>query len=324
MAKDLKGRELGVGISQRPDGLYTARYTSKNGKRVQKYFKKLQDCRKWIADVQFSEEHENVITADNPTVDAWFNYWMDNVKKQSVKNTTYETYSILYSKHVKNLIGEKLIKSVRPIDCQTVLNKMEEKSQSTTDIVRIIMSQMFDNAVENMLLAKNPVTKSVKVSNRSKKTKDTMTLEEQSVFLNNVESSNYANQFKLIFQTGMRIGEVCGLKWEDIDFTNKTLSINRTIVKVKCGLVANSPKSKAGKRTIPLTNEAVNILKNQKNKSRKTKINNIKWNGYVFLNSIGNPYTIDRCNNEMRTICEKSGIRIFTTHALRHLSLIHI
>ena len=53
MGKDLKGKELGVGISQRKDGMYTARFTGKNGIRKQKYFKKLQECRNWIADHVF-------------------------------------------------------------------------------------------------------------------------------------------------------------------------------------------------------------------------------------------------------------------------------
>ena len=60
MGKNLKGKELGVGISQRKDGLYTARFTGKDGRRKQKYFKKLQECRKWIADAQFADEHGDI------------------------------------------------------------------------------------------------------------------------------------------------------------------------------------------------------------------------------------------------------------------------
>ena len=72
MGKDLKGKELGVGISQRKDGLYTARFTGKDGKRKQKYFKKLQECRKWIADAQFEDEHGGINASSDMTVDAWF------------------------------------------------------------------------------------------------------------------------------------------------------------------------------------------------------------------------------------------------------------
>ena len=55
MGKDLKGKELGTGISQRKNGLYTGRFTRSDGKRVQKYFSKLKDCREWIAEEQYND-----------------------------------------------------------------------------------------------------------------------------------------------------------------------------------------------------------------------------------------------------------------------------
>jgi len=61
IGKDLKGKELGVGINQRKDGLYTARFTNKLGKRKQQYFKKLQEYRQWLADAQFQDEQGNVL-----------------------------------------------------------------------------------------------------------------------------------------------------------------------------------------------------------------------------------------------------------------------
>ena len=76
MGKNLKGKELGVGISQRKDGLYTARFTDKSGKRRQKYFKKLQECRNWLADVEFQDEHGGIDAFGDMTVDAWFGYWI--------------------------------------------------------------------------------------------------------------------------------------------------------------------------------------------------------------------------------------------------------
>lgn len=319
MAKDLRGKELGVGISQRPDGLYTARYTSKNGRRVQKYFKKLQDCRKWIADAQFSEEHENVITADNPTVDAWFEYWIENVKSNTVKNTTINTYKEIYKKHIKNVIGDRLMMDIRPLDCQNVLNLAAESSQSTIDIARIILSQIFEYAVENMLVSKNPITKSVKVSSRkSKKEKEAMTIQEQKIFLNGIRNSVFSAQYRLILQTGLRIGELCGLKWEDIDFSEKTLSVNRTIVEVNGEFFENTPKSKSGKRTIPLTSDALDILKKQKKKTGNTKITDIAWSGFVFVDETGKPYKRNRYQHEICRICKREGLKDFSNHSLRH------
>ena len=92
MGKDLKGKELGKGISQRKDGYYTARFRNRDGKDVQKYFKKLQDCRNWIAEARFQDEHGGIYAMQDMTVNAWAEYWLENIKKPNVKLQTYNGY----------------------------------------------------------------------------------------------------------------------------------------------------------------------------------------------------------------------------------------
>ena len=103
MGKDLKGKELGVGICQRKDGLYTARFTGKDGKRRQKYFKKLQECRKWIADAQFEDGHGDINASGDMTVDAWFEYWITEIKAKTVRWSTLSSYKDRYNKNIKEL-----------------------------------------------------------------------------------------------------------------------------------------------------------------------------------------------------------------------------
>lgn len=69
MGKDLKGKELGVGITQQKNGLYSARFVDKFGKRRQKRFKKLQECRQWIADAIYVNEHSNLLQATDILVE---------------------------------------------------------------------------------------------------------------------------------------------------------------------------------------------------------------------------------------------------------------
>ncbi len=96
MGKDLKGREFGVGICQRKDGLYTARFVSKRtGKSVQKYFPKLQECRKWYADAKFEDEHGGINASGDMTVTAWFNYWIENIKGDSIRPNTIRNLGIV-------------------------------------------------------------------------------------------------------------------------------------------------------------------------------------------------------------------------------------
>lgn len=155
MGKDLKGKELGVGISQRKDGLYTARFTNKLGKRKQQYFKKLQECRQWLADAQFQDEHGNVLQGENPTVDAWFDYWIENIKGQTIRDNTKRNYIERYERNIKPILGKMLIKDVKPIHCQSVLIEMSKTySNSMIEYCRVAMGAMFSSALENELIEK--------------------------------------------------------------------------------------------------------------------------------------------------------------------------
>ncbi len=106
MGKSLKGRELGIGISQRKDGLYTARFTGKDGKRHQKYFKKVQECRNWLADAQFQNEHGSISAWEDMTVSAWFDYWIENFKAGNIKTRTLQNYKDRFKHNIADCIGK--------------------------------------------------------------------------------------------------------------------------------------------------------------------------------------------------------------------------
>ena len=84
---------------------------------------------------------------------------------------------------------------------------------------------------------------------------------------------SYENQYRFVLQTGLRTGELAGLKWSDIDFKNRTMKIERTMeYRYSVGeWRVGPPKSKSGYRTIPLTDEAIRILENQKAKNKSLK-----------------------------------------------------
>lgn len=101
MGKDLKGRELGVGIVQRKDGLYTARFVDKRGKRKQKYFHKIQECRQWLAEASYVDQHSDLSAGENMTVDSWFTYFIDEVKGNTIRPNTRRNCMERYEKNIK-------------------------------------------------------------------------------------------------------------------------------------------------------------------------------------------------------------------------------
>ena len=133
MGKSLKGKELGVGISQQTNGLYVARFTDRFGRRKSKRFKKLQECRQWIADATYIDEHSDLENATDMLVDAWFEYWID-LKKKTVRPNTVRNYSERYERNIKNVIGNKLLTEVKPIHCQKIFSDMADEGYKTTTI----------------------------------------------------------------------------------------------------------------------------------------------------------------------------------------------
>ncbi len=322
MGKDLKGKELGVGITQQKNGLYSARFVDKFGKRRQKRFKKLQECRQWIADATYVDEHSSILQATDIIVDAWFDYWID-IKKKTVRPNTVRNYTERYNRNIKKIIGKMLLSEVKPLHCQKIFSDMADEDYRTTTIyqTRIALFNMLEFAKENDVIRYNPCKKSVKSDmGKPSQKKEALTVDIQKVFLEYANGQSYENQYRFILQTGLRTGELVALKWEDIDFQNKTLKIRRSMeYRYSVGeWRIGEPKSKSGYRTIPLTEEAIGILKRQKEKNRKIKIIPMEWSEFVFLCRKGTPIKNSTYDAALFKICDKAQIPRFSMHVLRH------
>lgn len=322
MGKSLKGKELGVGISQQTNGLYVARFTDRFGRRKSKRFKKLQECRQWIADATYIDEHSDLENATDMLVDAWFEYWID-LKKKTVRPNTVRNYSERYERNIKRVIGNKLLTEVKSIHCQKIFSDMADEGYKTTTIyqTRIALYNMLEFAKENEVIITNPCKKSVKsdIGKPSDK-KEALTIDDQRRFLAAAKGQSYEYQYRFALQTGLRTGELVGLKWEDINFERKTLTIERSMeFRYKVGeWRVGPPKSKSGYRTIPLTDEAICILKAQKEKNRKLKVIDKEWADTVFLCRKGQPVKNSTYDTALFKICDKAGIKHFSMHVLRH------
>lgn len=322
MAKDLKGKELGRGLAQQKDGLYVGNFVDKLGKRRVKRFKKLQECRKWLDEARYIDEHSSITEANNMIVDAWFEYWI-SIKEKTVRPNTVRNYRERYQKNISKVIGKMLLIDIKPIHCQKIFSDMAEEGYKTTTMyqTRIALFNMLEFAKENDIIIHNPCKKSVRSDmGKPSDKKEALEIAEQQTFLEYAEGQSYENQYRFILQTGLRTGELVGLKWEDIDFNKKTMTISRSMeFRHSTGVWrVGEPKSSSGYRTIPLTNEAIRILKDQKIKNSRLKVTPIEWREYVFLCRKGTPIKNSTYDTALYKICNKAGIKPFAMHILRH------
>ncbi len=345
MGKDLKGKELGVGLSQRKDGRYSARFMRKSGKREEFYDFKLANVKKWLTDKKYEDEHGLYGDGSGITVKKWFDIWLETYKKDIVSHSTYKNYRTRFKINIEEDIGYMILKDVKKNHCQSILKKMHEEGYSygTINQCKITLHALFDGAVSEEYIIKNP-SQNIKCPQKETTSEERRVLskEDQSVFLKYASSTFYYNAYLLILQTGLRIGELGGLFWEDIDFENKILHVRRTLLqnKEKGGFYFTNPKTQTSIRDIPLTDNAVSILKHQKIEIFKNRSLSKDWTDkeefkdLVFCSHNGLPIgtasfrlnmirIVDNINNDRKINCQLNNTKYeefehLYPHALRH------
>ena len=340
MGKNLKGKECGKGICQRKDGKYTARFTSKNGSRREKHFDTLPEARNWLADIQYEEKHGLVTASSDMTVDSWFSFWIDNLIVDLAPNTK-RNYRERYRINIQPVIGNMRLCDVKPMHCKIVLNRMETTyAGSTIRQAYITMGTMFRAAVMNDMLIKHPMggvryTKPVRAVDDIK----FLTVEEQKKFLEAAKRSHNYRQYALLLETGLRTSEMIGLTWDAIDWKKRTLTVSKTLEYRHGEGVwrAGPPKTASSYRTIPLTNQAYNILKScydERHTRKESKLLSqvleymdrrtgqtryLCMRDLVFINyRTGEPAKNSSYDTHLYKLCDEAGIRRFCMHALRH------
>ena len=340
MGKSLKGKECGKGICQRKDGLYSARFVSKQGKRQVKCFSTLPEARNWLEDAKYADKHDNVFLPPDMTVDTWFEYWINHVVGDLAPNTR-RNYRERYTHNIQPVIGGMQLAAVKPMHCKMVLTRMEDDyAGSTIRQAYIAMGTMFKSAKMNDLIAKHPMdgvryTKPVRAVDDIKY----LTVQDQQKFMEAAKRSHNYYQYALLLETGLRTGELVGLTWDAIDWEKRTLTINKTLeYRHKQGVWrAGPPKTQQSYRTIPLTNRAYEILRaveetKETRKQSETLQQTLEYmdrrtgvkaslvmSDLVFINwRTGEPAKNSSYDTHLYKLCDEAGIKRFCMHALRH------
>lgn len=340
-------KTLPKGISLRKDGRYQGRFTF-NGKRYTYYSRDVKELQKKMADARYELEHGIYGTGLDITLNHWFDVWMKEYKLLTVKNSTILLYSLNYERYVKESIGGYLLKDIKTIHIQRIYNEMHRQGLSlgTIQIVNSVLNNLFSQAVKNDYLMKNPCMGAI-LPKGEKREQRVLTFYEQTLFLAAIAGNFYEPLFQIALCTGLRIGELSALTWDDVDFEKKNLSVLRTLLYQKdyrtgeYGFRFQTPKSGSSKRIVPLIPDAVEILKKHR-KTQKLYImeNQIEWkpvdemDNLIFTTRHGTPVqeghmvkrlavVTDIMNRLEKEIAVKENrmpciIENITPHTLRH------
>ena len=333
MGKDLKGRELGVGITQRKDGLYQGRYKDMFGKYKTIYNKKLVDLRKELA-CAIADNANYLSARDNITLDAWFNRWVDVYKKKSVRPNTLREYTHIYNKNISPYLGGRNINSLTKSDIQLLIDIALENNYKyeRQNKIKIILSDMFARAAEDDLMVKNPA-KGVKIRSQKEIKAFALSTEQQEEFFNASQGTFYDNLFNVAVNTGLRPGELFALTKNDIDLDDGYISVTKTLVYQKYLDDAGKtfhiepPKTKQSYRKVPINSECRKYLEKQFELKKIVKAKRPKQqNDYIFVTKFNTPLNSVMYSDSIRSIVRRindtrdfdNEFPFFSGHTFRH------
>ena len=304
MGKDLKGKELGKGFSQRKDGRYEARATI-NGVKIDIYDMNLTKLKK-----DFEQEKAKVLRDEknirpNVTLEEWYKEWFTKCKSPQLKSdVSRRTYDRKVRNTYVSILGNKRMADVTQMNMQTATNELVQREYVERTIREAlgVMRECFDIAIVNHIISTNPCTGIVIKNANMQSERRVMTHEEQNIFLDEVRGSYYYEAYAILLLTGMRIGEFSGLQWQDVDFINKQIYIKRSMTtayidgrKIE---ELTTPKTSNSYRTIPFFGETEDLFKSWKKKQNEVKERmgdrwraNPEHGDLVFTSTVGSPVT---------------------------------
>ncbi|MBZ8121439.1 tyrosine-type recombinase/integrase [Bacillus thuringiensis] len=292
------------------------------GKRRQKWFSGYKTKKEAQADVAKKITELNEGTFVDPsklTLKEYLLEWLE-VKKMSLENGTYISYKAYINAYIMPTIGMVSLHKLNAIHIQKCYKATIDKGIANNSI--LLMHKILKSAL-NLAVKQNVITKKpanfAEIPKKEKSSIQPWTEEEVKSFLFHSQDSRYHIGYVIAITTGMRLGEVLGLRWQDVDFKNSTVTINQTIGfdnKVKL-----TAKNKSSKRTIPVPAKIIEALKKYRTQVNKEKLrlgSAYKDLDLINCNEVGE--VLKRCTfrAHFKKIIKKAGIKEIRFHDVRH------
>ena len=266
------------------------------------------------------------------TLGEWYEYWLDTYMKDTVKQSTYASYRSYLNKHFC-VLGKILLKKLEPHTLQEFYNykfREEGLSPKTLRNYHMALHKCLQQAVKERLLIYNPCD-AVTLPSGEKPEIVVFTNDQQRALVQASYRHRYGVFIRLDLCTGLRMGELLALKWEDIDFSTAQLHVRRTINRLakyeahdgenKTEIVFGTPKTKNSRRTIPLTRTMADELARWKQQQVQDKIragDKYTDDGFIVTNEFGHYFEQKTFKDYYDRLLKDADIGHFTFHALRH------
>ena len=326
-----KRRANGEGsIRKRKDGRWEGRYTAGRdpvtGKVIYKNVlgRTQAEVKAKLKAAIETNTNLDIVKAEQYTVGQWMDVWFENCAKIKVRPSSHQTYRGYIDNHIKPSIGSVPLSKLSSLHLQQLYKKLltggrvertEAKKQpkglsaKTVRNINQVISSAMDFAKDQKLIAGNPTDGCAlpKLEHREMKT---LPVEQLTSFLREAKETGVFEMYYIELATGLRRGELLGLKWEDIDLEQSSLRVQRQVCRIDGEIVEAPLKTKNAYRVLPLSADAVEVLREQKRKSGRSQ--------YVFPSPTGGPISPDSVFHMLHRVLKRAGLPKVRFHDLRH------
>ena len=349
--KDNKRRVLKEGEYQRSSGTYEFKWRDKRGNRHSISAVTLEELREKELDVLRDVLDGVKVDKNNLTVNDMYNSWIQ--LKRGLKENTFSNYKYMYKMFVEPDFGKNRITDLKRSDVRGFYNFLAEEKHvqiNTIDSIHTVLHQVLEIAVEDDYLRYNPSDNALKelkkAINFEVEKRRALTVSEQEIFEAFLRKKGQYHRwypvFTVMLWTGMRVGEITGLRWCDIDLEEGSINVNHTLVyfdkraEERCTFAINTTKTKAGERSIPMLPKVKEAFLIEKEYQRECGVKSESvvdgYRDFIFVNRFGNVQHQGTLNKALRRIIRDCNFEIldknkqndviilpkFSNHSLRH------
>lgn len=318
-------------LYHRKDGRWSAIITVEGGKRKTFYGKTRKEVQEQLKKALFEQQKGMLVTAPQQKVEHFLRHWLEETHKPSVRLRTYERYEEILRLHLIPGIGHHQLQKLSPQHLQTFYKKKLEEGLSPTTVVNFhnLLHKALETAVRWNLVSRNVCTL-VTPPRRGHYEIQPLSIEQVQQLQAAAHDHRLEALFLLALGTGMRRGEIMGLKWQDIDFTVGTLQVRRVLTRVPTksrdaqGLtyMETEPKTDRGRRCLFLPPFVLESLKRHRVRQLEAKLKaGDAWqdHDYVFCTSVGTHLNPSKdILDQFKRLLQKAGLPDVRFHDLRH------
>ena len=303
-----KRRAKGEGtIFKEKTGLWVAEITLPGGKRKRKRSKHQKVVKEWLLAQREALRQGLIVENDGITLTQLLDKFLEMVSL-NLQPKTVDSYKYIVESHIKPEIGHIKLLQLHPEQLQSLYNKKldEGLSKRTVQYIHSVTRRALNLALKWGYIYRNPTDL---VSPPTPKKKAPITLSEGEIvkFLESVKYHRWYPIYVLAVGTGMREGEILGLRWEDVDLENGVISVTNTVYTIRGKTYIGEPKSENSRRTIALPEYALDVLNTLESGS-----------GLIFTTSSGKPVSQRNLLRHFQQNLKKAGLPKVTFHSLRH------